>query len=173
MKSLSQVTCIKQVVNLLAIANNDLPAIEERLKTLRNDTSVLQFQKRIDERDLYQLNNKIASTTKLLTSFRISCIRERGEIENLNNEKTRIENLVSHFKNNNEEYLKIKQAAYEDAKSILMNGKLLLKFAIFSVIESLRRNPELCNFVFYDNSNNNTITYGPNYPSLMLSGRQQ
>ena len=33
---------IKQVVNLLAIANNDLPAVEERFERLRNDTSVLQ-----------------------------------------------------------------------------------------------------------------------------------
>jgi hypothetical protein len=73
----------KQVVNLLAIANNDLPAIEQRVKTLRNDMSMLQFQKRIDERNLYQLNNKIASTTKLLNSFRISCIRERRKTENL------------------------------------------------------------------------------------------
>jgi hypothetical protein len=49
-----------------------------------------------------------------------------------------------------------------------------LKVATLSIIESLRRNPELCNFVIYDNSNNNTtISYGSNYPSLTLSGQQQ
>ena len=96
---------VKQVVNLLAIANDDLPAIEKRFKRLRNDISMLQFQKRIDERSLYQLKNQIASTTKLLNSFRMSCKRERREIENLYNEKTRIEDLVTQFKNNNEEYL--------------------------------------------------------------------
>jgi hypothetical protein len=47
-----------------------------------------------------------------------------------------------------------------------------LKFATFSVIESLRSNPELYNFVIHDNSNNTTISYGSNYHSLMLSGRQ-
>jgi hypothetical protein len=41
------------------------------------------------------------------------------------------------------------------------------------VIESLRSNPELSNFVINDNLNNTTISYGSNYPSLMLSGRQQ
>jgi hypothetical protein len=55
----------------------------------------------------------------------------------------------------------------------LTNNKLLLKFATFSVIESLRSNPELYNFVIHDNSNNTTISYGSNYPSLMSSGRQQ
>ena len=58
-------------------------------------------------------------------------------------------------------------------KSVLTDSKLLLKFATLSVIESLRSNPELYNFVIYDNSNNTIISYGSNYPSLMLSGRQQ
>jgi hypothetical protein len=36
-------------------------------------------------------------------------------------------------------------------------------------------NPELCNFIMYDNSNNTAISYGSDYhyPSLMLSRRQQ
>jgi hypothetical protein len=34
-------------------------------------------------------------------------------------------------------------------------------------------NPELYNFVILDNSNNITISYGSDYPSLMSSGRQQ
>jgi hypothetical protein len=164
---------VKQVVNLLEIANNDLPSIEERLKRLRNDMNMLQFQRRIDERNLSQLNNQITTTTKLLNSFRVSCKRERMEIENLYNEKIRIANLVTHFKSNNEEYLKIKQAAEENVKSVLTDNKLLLKFATLSVIESLRSNPELYNFVIHDNSNNTPISYGSNYyPSLMLSGRQ-
>jgi uncharacterized protein (DUF608 family) len=110
---------------------------------------MLQFQKRIDERNLYQLNNQIASTTKLLSSLRISCERERREIENLYNEKARFEALVTQFKNNNKEYNKIKQAAEEKVKDVLTNGKLILKFATLSVIESLRSNPELYNFVSY------------------------
>jgi hypothetical protein len=41
--------------------------------------------------------------------------------------------------NSNEEYLdKIKQAAEENVKSVLTNSKILLNFAIASVIESLR-----------------------------------
>jgi hypothetical protein len=59
-------------------------------------------------------------------------------------------------------------------KSVLTDSKLLLKVAIASVIEALRINPELYNFIIYDNSNNNTtISYASNYLSLMLSGQQQ
>ena len=89
----------------------------------------------------------------------MSYIRERRVIENLNNEKTKLEALVTGFKSNNEEYLdKIKQEAEENVKSILTDSKLLLKFATFSVIESLRSNPELYNFVIYNNSNTTPIS---------------
>jgi AraC-like DNA-binding protein len=67
---------VRHVVDILAIATNDLPALERRFKRLGNDMSMLQFQKRIDERNLYQLNNQIASTSRILNSFRISCERE-------------------------------------------------------------------------------------------------
>jgi hypothetical protein len=118
------------------------------------------------------LNNQIATTTKLLTSFRVSCRRERREIENLYNEKARLESIVTGFKSNNEEYLKIKQEAEEKVKDVLTNGKLLLKFATLPVIESLRSNYELYNFISYGTSVETTSTaYGSNYISL-LSGRQ-
>jgi hypothetical protein len=165
---------VKQVVNLLKIANNDLPGIEERFKRIRNDIDMLQFRKHTLERNLHQLNNQIASTTNLLNSLRISCIRQRRQIENLYNEKARLEALVTQFKSNNEEYLKIKQTAYEEVRSVLSDGKLLLKIATASVIESLRSNPELYNFISYSSSVRTTsATYGSNYLSLVSSGRQQ
>ena len=43
----------------------------------------------------------------------------------------------------------MKQAAYEEVKSVLTDGKLLLKFATVPIIESLRSNPELYNFISY------------------------
>jgi hypothetical protein len=165
---------VKQVVNLLKIANNDLPCIEERFKRIRNDIDMLVFRKHTLERNLHQLNNQIASTTNLLNSLRMSCGRERREIENLYNEKARLEDIVTGFKSNNEEYLdKIKQAAYEEVRSVLSDGKLLLKIATASVIESLRSNPELYNFISYSSSVRTTsATYGSNSLSLVSSGRQ-
>jgi hypothetical protein len=119
------------------------------------------------------LNNQISSTTILLNSYRISCIREKREIRKLYNEKARLETIVRGFKNNNEEYLKIKQTAEEKVKSVLIEGKILLKFATFSVIESLRTNPEEYNFVLYNIPNSNATSYSFNSLSLMLPGQQQ
>jgi transposase len=163
----------RHVINLLEIANTNLPDIQCRYERLKSELNKLEFNKQQSHRTIAYFNNQIEMKTKTLTSYRISCIRERRQIEKLYNEKAGIANLVTHFKNNNEEYLEIKQTAEEKVKDVLTNSKLLLKFATFSVIESLRSNPELYNFVIHDNSNNTTISYGSNYPSLTLSGRQQ
>jgi hypothetical protein len=60
-------------------------------------------------------------------------------------------------------------------KSALNDVKILLKFATLSVIESLRINPKLYNFVFYDISNNNNTnaSYVSNYFSLISSEQHQ
>jgi hypothetical protein len=49
-----------------------------------------------------------------------------------------------------------------------------LKFAALSVIESLRTDPELYNFISYSNSVETTATtYGSNYNSLMSERQKQ
>jgi hypothetical protein len=59
-------------------------------------------------------------------------------------------------------------------KSVLTDNKFLLKFSMLSIIESLRSNPELYNFISYSTSvGTASATYGSNYLSLMSSGRQQ
>ena len=78
---------VQQVVDVLEIANNDLPVVEARFKRLRNDVSILQYQKYVCKKNLYQMNNQIETTSRLLNSFRISCERERREVEHLYNEK--------------------------------------------------------------------------------------
>jgi hypothetical protein len=163
---------IKQVVNLLEMSNNDLPDIQCRYERLKREVNTLEFNKQQSHKAMVYFNNQIETQRNALTSYRISCIRQRRKIEKLYNEKARLEALVTGFKNNNEDYLKIKQAAEEKVKDVLTDGKLLLKFTTLSVIESLRINPELYNFVIYSISNNTPISYGSHYPSLMLSGRQ-
>src|SRR3712207_6457448 len=125
----------KQIVTLLKIANEDLPAIQCRYERLKTEVSTLEFNKQQSQIALSHFNNQIEMKIKALTSYRISCIRERREIEKLYKEKTRLETIVTGFKSNNEGYLnKIKQVAYEEVKSVLNDGKSLLKVATLSVI---------------------------------------
>jgi hypothetical protein len=162
---------VRHVTNLLKIANTDLPDIQCRYERLKREVDKLEFDKQQSHRTIAYFNNQIEMKTKTLTSYRVSCIRERREIRKLYNEKARLEALVTEFKSNNEEYLKIKETAEEKVKDVLTDGKLLLKFATFSVIESLRSNPELCNFVLYNTSvvtTSTTYAFNDSYTSLIL-----
>jgi hypothetical protein len=164
---------VQQVVNLLKIANNNLLDIQCRYERLKREVNMLEINKQQSHRTMAYFNNQIETQRKALNSYRVSSIRERRQIENLNNEKARLEALVTQFKSNNEEYLEIKQTAEEKVKSVLIEGKILLKFATFSVIESLRTNPEEYNFVLYNIPNSNATSYSFNSLSLMLPGQQQ
>ena len=58
---------------------------------------------------------------------------------------SRLETVISRFKSNNEEYLKIKNTVEEEISRFLKDGKVLLQFALASIIESIRRNPDKYN----------------------------
>ena len=89
---------VQQVVDTLAIANNDLSAIEEKFNRLREDVDILQSQKHTCKRNLCQLTNQIATTSRLLNSLHISCETERREIKNLFNEKARFYVILHYIK---------------------------------------------------------------------------
>ena len=73
------------------------------------------------------------------------CERKREESEQLNKDISRLETVISRFKSNNEEYLKIKNTVEEEISRFLKDGKVLLQFALASVIEAIRRNPDKYN----------------------------
>ena len=129
---------------------------------MQKEVDTLEFKKQQSHVALSYFKSQIEKYSKALNSLRISCEREERVIENLYNEKQRLESLVNDFKSNNEEYLKVKQAAHKEVKSVLNGGKILLKFATASVFESLRNNPELCNIILHYISDNNSASYTPN-----------
>jgi hypothetical protein len=96
------------------------------------------------ENYLHTLKEEIASAKSLLNSYHTLCERKRQELENINSETSRIVTL-NRFKSNNEEYLKIEKTVEEKVKSVLIDNKQLLQFALASIIESLRRNPDKYN----------------------------
>jgi sigma54-dependent transcription regulator len=63
------------------------------------------------------LKKEIASAKALLNSYNILCERKREEAANLNKDISRLETIVSRFKNNNEEYLKIEKTVEEKNES--------------------------------------------------------
>jgi hypothetical protein len=72
------------------------------------------------------------------------------EIKNLNKEYTALQELVTDFQDNNEGFIKIIKAVEEKVVSILSNGKVLLRYALLSITESITNNPERYRSLFYN-----------------------
>jgi vacuolar-type H+-ATPase subunit I/STV1 len=125
------------MVKVLAIANEDLPYLEEKCELLKIGNNDLESKKQQSKNELHNLNDEVASSKELLKSYTSSCEHKRQEKESLNNEISRLKTLVTRFKSNNEEYLKIKSTVEDMLKNVLTDGKVLLHKAFFSIIETL------------------------------------
>jgi hypothetical protein len=163
----------QHVVNLLRIANStdndndNLPAVEHRYESLKQEVNSLETRK---------LNSK--STLQALTKTLESCSLHHKEqikkIADLHNKKIALEELVKRFENNNEEYLKIKQTVKHEVSSILSDGKVLLRLALYSLIESIRNDPVkysslfLCNNIPSTTMTNSSYMYGEQQQYLLV-----
>jgi transposase len=136
----------KQVVKLLQLADETNPSglsqLEKRRKWLIDEIHELDMQIERSKNYLYRLNDEIASAKALLNSYRVLCEQKRQETEDLNNEISRLETLINHFKSDDGEYLKIKKTVEEEVRNVLTDGKVMLQFALAAIIEALRRNPD-------------------------------
>jgi hypothetical protein len=64
---------------------------------------------------------------------------------------------VYNYKNNNEEYIKLLKSIESKVQDSLSCKKTFLKLAIFSLIESMRNNPEkYSSLVYHNNENQNS-----------------
>jgi predicted HTH domain antitoxin len=105
---------IEQVDNAVDIAANKLPYMESLYEQVKEQVDKMQYKIQLSEKHLHSVNDEIASANAILNSYHMLCERKRQEAENLNNDISKLETLViSQFKDNNEEYLKIKNTVEE------------------------------------------------------------
>jgi hypothetical protein len=126
------------MVKALAIANEDLPFLEEKCDLLEIKKNDLESKIQQSEDELHNLKNEIASAKELRKICNSSYERKLQELKILNNKMLRLEALVIRFKNNNEEYLRIERTVEEKVKNVLADREVILHKAVFSIIETLR-----------------------------------
>jgi transposase len=73
----------RQVINLLKIANTNLPDIQRRYERLKREVNTLEFNKQQSRIALTFFNNKIETQRKALTSYRVSCMRKKRDKKSL------------------------------------------------------------------------------------------
>jgi hypothetical protein len=150
----------KQVINLLKIANNDIPTLENRYTRLKNEGDLIEYTIANSNRNLHSIESQIITSSQILDLNNIAREQLRKEIDCLRNEKMGQRKMVRQFKRNNEEYLKIKKTVEQEVNRFLLEGKELLSFALYSLMESMRRDPDKYSSIIYYSSASSTTSYG-------------
>ena len=131
----------EHVVHLLNLANNDLFALEAKYKKLQENVDVLESKELDAIINLVELKSQIQNANQRLDSYHLSCQKEVKMTLELHRRNMELNSLLSQFKNNNEEYTKVQFVAKQTVRSALSDSRQLLKFALLSIIESLRSDP--------------------------------
>ena len=147
------------VVRILRLADDDLLRLEGRYYNLKSEIKSLEEKKESLIRIIQDYDNQVRALGK---SYCLLCQEEEVKLSDLQRQRLKTEALVSHFQNNDEEYLRIRKVVEEKVNSTLSNATILLKLTIVSVIQSIMNDPERYISLFQTNftaANYNTSSY--------------
>ena len=139
----------QHINRLLGIANNDLPALERKYETLEHEVNFLEFRR--------------SNLTNNMDYYHACYEKEMKQMNRLSQERMSLEAIVTNFKNTNEEYLKIKKTVEGKVMPILTGSRILLRYALISLIDSMRKDPDKYSSLIYpDLYDVDFFTSGPN-----------
>ncbi len=166
---------VGHVVRLLRTANSDLPLVDCKYENLKTDVKRLEEYKRNSEGRLRDLENQITEASNYVEYYRASCRQEQKKMEDLRQKRMKLEAVVRHFEHNNEEFLKIGRIVEDKVHSTLLHSKVLLKYALLSLVESMKKDPDKYSSLIYNDiySSTSTTVYGSQYLAFDKYGQQQ
>jgi hypothetical protein len=158
-----------QVVNLLKIANNQLPSVESRYKQLQTYNNQLESILKTKSNELQDINSLKADAIKNLDSIKLEYRREMALLKGLQQQREKLEAFTYNYKNNDEDYIKVRKSIENKIHDSLSDKKPFLKLAIFSLINSMRNNPDkYTSLIYHNNENQSKDDFNP--PETKWSG---
>ena len=135
-----QVSQILKTTTTLEHNNRNLECEQARLE-VGNKQAAQTFQ---------QFTDSIQKDHKTMEENDYAINQQKREIENLNSEKARLENIVGSIQLNNETCIKIKQIVKQEIESIVSNPTRLIRLALASLFESSRKHPGKLQALYYN-----------------------
>ena len=164
---------VDQAINLIKNTNNELPTLEEKYQKLKNDIDLLESRKLEEYQNLNETQDQIYKSEKMLEWLETPRREEEAKIDQLASEKIRLKRLVKRFKDNDEEYLRIKRVVQNRVTNLLLDGKEILKLALYSLLQTMRANPQKHTNLIYYNRNSLARNIDWQYPRYNYVHGQQ
>ena len=149
---------VEQVVKLLEIANNELLVVEHRYERSKRDLDSIEADNRNSARLFQELTDQIATMRKRLDSIRLDYEKEMSRLQGLQQQRMKLEAIVRQLENSDEGYVKIRKTVEEKVASILSDTKPLLRIAILSLTESMRKDPSKYSSLIYSKTPSSSTT---------------
>ena len=109
-----------------------------------------------------------------LDCINLDCEKELTQRDNLYQKRMKLQDLLRRFENNNEEYTKIRNTVEEKVHSVLSDRKMVLKLALLSLTESMRKDPDrYISLIYHNNTSSNTEYNSQNYETASYTYGQQ
>ena len=131
-----------KVINFLQIANNELPRIERVIENFRFVRDNLELDKQ-------NIRNQIFSLQRILEDYRSAIREETARINRLRQERIQREQVIHQVE---QKYLEIKNTVHRVVEDVLENHRQLLGFALLSLIETLRKDPNKLPILYFNMS---------------------
>lgn len=138
----------QQVIENLKTATT----LEYKNRNLEVKNARLEISNKQAAQTVQQFTDLVQKDKKRLEQNHSVISQQKREIENLNIEKTRLENLLDSIRLNNETCVKVRQIVKQEIESVVLNPRRLLRLALASLFESSRKHPGKFQALYYNMS---------------------
>jgi DNA repair exonuclease SbcCD ATPase subunit len=155
----------EHVVRILRLADGNLLHLEQKYHNLKLEVESLEEMTKSSIRTLQDYDTQLDALGKSFDNYCQLCQEQEVKLNDLQKKRLKAEALVRQFENNDKGYHKIRNVVEEKVYATLSNNTILLKFAVASIIQSIRNSPEQYVLLIRDNfsSTNYNIPYHPFY----------
>lgn len=153
-----------EIIELLKIANNDLPIVESKFQTLSRNVMLLELDIQNSLRILEGLDAQITNLRRYIEQNLLFKQELVSEIDNLYQKKMKLQGLVRCFEYNNKTYLEIKKNIEQVEFGTSSDQKKIIRLALACLMASMINNQKKYIFLLSSSSSlaNRDIHCEPN-----------
>src|ERR687891_1797717 len=124
--------------------------LEHNNRNLEYEQARLEFSNKQAAETFQHLTDSTQKDRKMLEENYYTISQQEREIEKLNVEKVRLENINDSIRLNSETRIKVKQIVKEEIESTISNPRRLVRLALASLFESSRKYPGKLQALYYN-----------------------
>jgi chromosome segregation ATPase len=137
---------IEQIADAVKLIDS-LPQLEERYYGLNTETTALESKRRKLFVSATMLKSQIDEAKREIEFYRNQSETVMKELSALNSEINAKKNFIENF-DNEEGYMRIKEAAKNQSENVMQNNRQLLGYAVTATFEAIRRYPAIQDLFF-------------------------